>query len=61
MTGPSSVCTGVCSFLVTSDAVHPGTGWVATELIGWSEGKLILSRVVEAVADSVGTRKVSTP
>src|ERR1700752_474248 len=58
---PSSPGTGLGSGFLLTVAVQPAFGWVSTEVNGVLAGKVISSPVVDAVADSVGTRKVSTP
>src|SRR5262249_5731716 len=58
---PSSVLTGLASFVVVSRCVQPGTGRTDTAAIGASVGSCTASFVVAAVALSVGTRKVITP
>ncbi len=60
MVAPALVSTGLSSFVVTTFAVQPGTGWYETELKGWSAGRSTTTLVVDAVADSVGTRNVRT-
>src|ERR1700742_4725868 len=58
---PSSFFCGCASGFLVTVAVQPGLGWVSTEVNGVAAGKVISSPVVDAVADSDGTRKVITP
>ncbi|SHX25908.1 Uncharacterised protein [Mycobacteroides abscessus subsp. abscessus] len=58
---PSSSFCGAGSFFLVMVAVQPAFCWVLTEMIGWSSGRTTSSAVVDAVSDSVGTRKFSTP
>ena len=51
--------TGLASFAFVAAAVQPGTGLVLTYRNGVSCGSLTVSFTVPAVADSLGTRKVS--
>ena len=51
--------TGLASFDFVATAVQPGTGLVLTYRNGVSCGSLTESFTVPAVADSLGTRKVS--
>jgi hypothetical protein len=58
VTSPSSVLSGVASFLVTTCACQPGCGFTLTEASGWSWGKKTCSLVVAVESVSFGTRKL---
>ena len=56
---PSSVFTGVGSFVLSALTVQPGTGLTDTNAIGWSVGSSMTTLVVEASSRSLGTRNVT--
>jgi hypothetical protein len=58
-TVPSSVFSGVASLVVVTFAVHPGTGWIDTDAIGWSVGRKTSSLTVDALSSSSGTLKAT--
>src|SRR5262249_17105070 len=55
---PSSVVTGVASFVVVSLCVQPGTGSTDTAATPWSTGICTVTFVVAALSLSSGTRNV---
>src|SRR5262249_46814548 len=59
-TEPSSVVSGLVSFLLVTWKLQPGCGLTETLASGASAGKLTCSLVVEASLRSVGTRNVSS-
>ena len=52
---------GSSSFAFFTSTVQPGLGWALTNANGVSSGSVTRIFVVEAVSDSVGTRKTTLP
>ena len=60
MTSPSSLATGLASFVFSTATVHPVIGWVLTDAIGYLVGIRTSSLTVLAAFSSLGTLKLST-